>query len=59
MKVADKMAAHNTGLMSSSSGYPSSPPHPGPNLETGVPGAPNDANMSSGLGPIDVPGQGL
>jgi hypothetical protein len=57
---ADEMAAHDTGTKGMMSGYPTSPPHDNPNLESPVEASnPESMNMSPGLGPIEVPGKGL
>jgi hypothetical protein len=56
---ADEMAAHDSGMKPSQAGYPSSPPHEGPNLNSAGPGPVGNENMQAGLGPIDVPGKGL
>lgn len=60
-RPADEMASHESGMKSGDRGFgwPNSPPHAGPNLESDVPGASNSENMSAGLGPIEVPGKGL
>lgn len=57
--TADKMAPHDTGLKSTVGGYPTSPSHPSPNLESKIEDVAPDSNMSRGLGPIPVPGKGL
>ena len=62
---ADEMAAHDTGVKAASGDpYPASPAHAdGVNLENAESHAdaiaPNDSNMSSGQGGIEVPGKGL
>jgi hypothetical protein len=62
---ADEMASHDTGVKASPGDvYPASPAHAESiNLENAESHAnkitPNDANMSAGLGPIEVPGKGL
>jgi hypothetical protein len=60
MKITSEMPGGHTGVLGghSEGSWPTSPKHPGHNLETSPERSPNDANMTSGLGPIPVPGNG-